>query len=132
MVRKSDLPRRAGAIWDALAQGDPDALAEAHAMTTRKAAMPVQHEREEVQRPLIVYLRRHLEPGSVVFSVPNMARSRQQTFTLIRDGMLPGVPDVCVLTTRSKQVCGDDDWIEHVTPWVGFIECKRPGGGSLS
>lgn len=123
-ARKADLPRRKAAIWDALAQGDPDAPAlQARAIPTGAPPKPRNDaERREVQRPLIVYLRRHLaEPDSVVFAIPNLARSQQQTFALIADGMLPGIPDVCVVT---RDVRG--------ARWAGFIEAKAPDGGRLS
>lgn len=74
-------------------------------------------ERSEVQRPLVNYLRRHLPAGSVVFAITNHARSRQQVFALMRDGMLPGMPDVGVIVPG---------------PCFLAIECKRPDGGALS
>lgn len=74
-------------------------------------------ERSEVQRPLVNYLRRHLPVGSVVFAITNHARSRQQVFALMRDGMLPGMPDVGVIVPG---------------PCFLAIECKRPDGGALS
>ena len=74
-------------------------------------------ERSEVQRPLVNYLRRHLPIGSVVFAITNHARSRQQVFALMRDGMLPGMPDVGVVVPG---------------PCFLAIECKRPNGGALS
>jgi hypothetical protein len=136
MPRKEHLTRRQGALWDALAQGSPEMVADALAKPTRAASTPArQSERIDVQRPLIVYLRKHLPAGSVVFAVPNLARSREHTYTLIRDGMLPGVPDICILTSTTAMLCGDDEthsMIPWSTPWVGFIECKRPGGGVLS
>jgi hypothetical protein len=135
MPRKSDIPKRTAAIWDAIAQGSPEMMDEALARPIRApvvARAKTQPERDLVQRPLVVWLRKHLPDGSVVFAVPNLARSRQQLFSLIRDGMLPGVPDICIITTRTRMMCGDDGMIPHTTPWIGFIECKRPDGGTLT
>lgn len=86
---------------------------------------PAQRERDEVQRPLVNYLRKHLPPGSVVFSVPNHARSKMQVLALIRDGLKPGFPDLGLLVNMSTAA-------ELRPPLVCFIENKHPDGGVLS
>jgi hypothetical protein len=124
-LRRADVSKRAARKWDAIAQGAPDLLDDAdfaHPYPSSKARQPLkQTEKTEVQRPLVVYLRRHLPADSVVFAIPNAARSRAQIFSLMRDGMLPGAPDICVITRDADG-----------KRWLGFIECKHPNGGRLS
>lgn len=120
-VKKSDVSKSLAKAWDKLGQGIPlddlDVQRFAHSAAKAKAPKKPRQdlERAQVQRPLVVYLRRHLPAGSVVFAITNHARSRQQIFALMRDGMLPGVPDVCAVLPGGR---------------VLFIECKRPDGGS--
>lgn len=123
-IRKSDLSKRVAQQWDAIARGEPALLDDFDfSKKAKPRAKPVQAEKVEVQRPLVVHLRRHLPEGSVVFAIPNLSRSRQQTFALLRDGMLPGVPDLCIIIPRDG--CITD-------PSVFFIECKHPDGGTLN
>ncbi len=65
-----------------------------------------------LQRAVVVALRRRLPPGSLVAAVTNHSRSKHQTFALLAQGMLPGMPDLLVFT--SYHVFG--------------IEMKAPGG----
>lgn len=136
----SDIPKRKRALYRALAEGAPELLTDAdmayHAAIRAPRAKPVQSEKVDVQRPLVVYLRRHLPAGSVVFTVPNASRSKQQTFALIRDGMLPGMPDVGVIVPEMAYIREKSSTLGFrpaYTAGVFFIECKRPDGrGKLS
>lgn len=129
-VKRSDVSKSAARKWNAIAQGAPELLDDTdfkHPYVTKPARAPLkQAEKVEVQRPLVIYLRRHLPHGSVVFAVPNGARSKNQIFSLMRDGMLPGVPDICVCVDGRRLVTPQSQ------AWVGMIECKAPDGGRLS
>lgn len=110
-----------GKAWRALAEGAPELLDDVDFSKLRHRVRitkkPDQAERHSVQRPLVTYLRRHLPAGSVVFAITNHARSREQVFALLADGMQPGMPDVGVVLAGARLL---------------LIECKRPDGGSLS
>lgn len=127
-IKKSDLSKRAAKHHEAIARGAPELLSDtdfAHPYVTRKPTQkPAQTERTEVQRPLVNFLRGHLPRGSVVFAITNHARSKTQVFALMRDGMLPGFPDIGIISRVAPQHGGGR--------FVGFIEAKRPGGGVLS
>lgn len=110
-----------GKAWRALAEGAPELLEDVDFSKLRHRVRvtkkPDQQERHNVQRPLVTYLRRHLPTGSVVFAITNHARSRAQIFSLLRDGMQPGFPDIGIILAGPRFLA---------------IECKRPDGGSLS
>lgn len=90
---------------------------------------PAQRERDEVQRPLVNHLRKHLPAGSIVFAVTNHARSKMQIMALIRDGMKVGLPDIGIITAA---VGRDDGRLTLLPPRLLMIECKHPDGGVLS
>lgn len=131
-IRKSDVGKRAGKLWDALGQGAPDLLDDTDFKHPYPSANKQigqkknQSEKTDVQRPLVTYLRKHLPLGSVVFATTNHARSKQQIFALMRDGMLPGVPDICVCVDGARLI------VPQSQAFVCFIECKHPDGGRLS
>lgn len=100
--RPSRPNKRTEAFHRAIAEGDPTQLPEvledadfAYGMATRKK--PVQHE-AEIQKRIVVHLRRHLPARSIVFAVPNQAYSDAHRFAAAAKGQLAGVPDLfCVV-----------------------------------
>lgn len=112
-MRKADASsKRLAAVWDAMAQGDVEALEEIGAAPEPKQrAKPEKHEALR-QRAVVTYLRKHLPLGSLVFAITNHSRSREQTFFLLSQGMLPGMTDLGVLVAGRFYA----------------IEMKNPGG----
>jgi hypothetical protein len=108
-VKKARLSKFAAAQWAAIAEGNPDLLPGGAGPVARAA--PVKRE-APIQRAIVVTLRRLLPPGSIVFSVPNHARSDVHRFSLIAEGMTSGMPDLFVVS-RGR--------------WYG-LECKAPRG----
>lgn len=130
-LRKQDTPKHLHKAWDALAQGAPDLLddldiSRLRARAEARAEAPPRKKPDQAERRSqgrgVVYLRRHLPMGSLVYAVPNSARSQAHRFALMRDGMLPGMPDLGIIVP----------WPEPFLHRTFRIEWKREGGGVLS
>lgn len=121
MPRKADVPKRLADAWDKLGQGMPLDDLELQRLKAKPRAKPVQHERH-AQGRAVIYLRKHLPRGSLVYAVPNHSRSRMQTFALMREGLLPGMPDLGIIVP----------WPEPHYHRTFRVEWKRENGGRLS
>lgn len=125
-IRKQTLSKRVAAQWEAIARGEPallDDLDFSRGKPLKPRAKPQQREKEEVQRPLVVYLRKHLPAGSVVHANAIQPLNQNHRFAMQRDGVQFGMPDLDIyvpLIPRGRQF------------WHGKIECKHPEGGVLS
>ena len=84
-------------MWAAIAEGKPELLDDLD-MQRAPRRRPVQHE-ANMQAKLVVQLRKHLPPGSIVFAVPNQASGgARHGYSAARKGQLAGVPDLfCVV-----------------------------------
>ena len=106
------VPKRLAKAWEAVARGAPGLLTDDDFAPRAPRAPPVKQEAPR-QRAVVSYLRKHLPEGSVVCAVTNHSRSREQTFFLVAQGMLPGMPDLLIFTPG---------------PAVHAIEMKGPDG----
>lgn len=123
MTRKADVPKRIAEAWDKLGQGVPldDLELQRLRAPQKPRAKPEQKERRSQGRA-VIYLRKHLPHGSLVYAVPNHSRSRMQTFALLRDGLLPGMPDLGIIVP----------WEAPFYHRTFHVEWKREDGGRLS
>lgn len=122
--KMQDVPKRLRNTHQALACGAPEMLTDSDfayaaavrdsVRSPRKPAKPEWH----AQRAVVTYLRKHLPAGSIVFAITNHSRSRMQSFALTAMGMLPGMPDLCVITPNAYSS----------VPLLLCIEMKAPDG----
>ena len=96
-IRLQDVPKRQQNLHRAIAEGAPEMLEDADFALRKATRQPRAKPEALKQRAVVVYLRKHLPLGSIVFAITNHSRSKHQTFALIAQGMLPGMPDVGVL-----------------------------------
>lgn len=122
-MKKSEMSRALAKAWGAIGEGAPELLSDADfvAMKAPPRAKPQQKERKS-QAAGVIFLRKHLPRGSLVYAIPNASRSREHRFSLLRDGLLPGMPDLGIIVP----------WPEPFLHRTFRIEWKRPGGGALS
>lgn len=99
--KKNHVGKRLGAKWDALGQGAPDLMTDTdfthpYPSPPKIKRAPVKREAPR-QRAVVNGLRRRLPEGSLIWATTNHARTRNQTFFLISQGMVPGMTDLFVL-----------------------------------
>lgn len=121
------IPKSERAAWDAIAVGAPHLLPVAHAAQKTPRKKPEQKERKS-QGAAVTYLRRHLPRGSLVYAIPNMARSPAHRFALIRDGMLPGMTDLCIIVPDHDAQSFRSFYVE----WKRAFGPRGGNGGALS
>lgn len=125
--RMSDIPKSRRNLMRALAEGAPEMLTDAdfaYRTATRAPAKKRAKPEALAQRAIVNGLKRRLPAGSLIFAITNHSRSKNQTFFLMSQGMLPGMPDIGVIVPPY-----------HYSPLYGrlfLIEVKDPNGGSLS
>lgn len=99
------ITKRNRAFWNAAnAAGGPherEAMAAFEciaAVAPRADRKPRSKDEAKAQIKIVVYLRRHLPEGAVVWHTPNMRRSENHGHHLRSMGMMAGLPDLFVLT----------------------------------
>lgn len=95
-IRMRDLSKRAQQQWSAIAQGAPELLDDLDMQRAQRK--PSQRPERDAQRKVVTYLRKHLPRGSLVFSNNNTNTTANQRLAQMADGMLPGLPDLTVIT----------------------------------
>jgi len=95
-VRLRDVNKKLAKTWGAIAREKPELLDDLDLQQRVPRKKPVKRE-APIQQRIVVYLRKHLPPGSLVWSNNASFANKQHGFASRATGTLAGLPDVFAL-----------------------------------